>query len=101
MWTVLTGFSLESFLYGFVVPILPYIFEDRNNVDPSDTQRLIYQVLTLYGGASVVSGIAIGQLADRAKSRKVPLVLGLGIAFVGTLIFAAASRCMHHLYIVI
>ncbi|OJJ33487.1 hypothetical protein ASPWEDRAFT_115097 [Aspergillus wentii DTO 134E9] len=88
---ITTALFAESFLYGFIVPILPFILEDRSHVDPADTQRLTYQVLTLYGGVAVVSGIVIGQLADRAKSRKLPLIVGLGIAFVGTLVLATAT----------
>lgn len=85
--------SLENFLYGFVVPILPYILEIRNHVDPADTQRLTYQILTLYGAIAVVAGIVIGQLADKSKSRKLPLVLGLAFALLGTAVFAASTKC--------
>ena len=85
--------SLENFLYGFVVPILPYILEIRNHVDPTDTQRLTYQILTLYGATAVVAGIVIGQLADKLKSRKLPLVLGLLFALLGTAVFATSTKC--------
>ena len=85
--------SLEDFLYGFVVPILPYILEIRNHVDPTDTQRLIYQILTLYGATAVAAGIVIGQLADKSESRKLPLVSGLAFALLGTTVFATATKC--------
>ncbi|KAH8205722.1 hypothetical protein TruAng_000216 [Truncatella angustata] len=83
---------IESFLYSFVVPILPYLLEVRNHVDPRDTVRLTYQILTSYGIVAVISGIAIGQSADHIKSRKLPLVLGLGVAFVGTVTLACATQ---------
>ncbi|KAK6523517.1 hypothetical protein TWF281_001498 [Arthrobotrys megalospora] len=82
----------ESFLYGFIVPILPEILQGRNGVDPSDIQRVTYQILTLYGGVSVGSAVFIGELADRAGSRRVPLVIALGIALVGTLTLAASTK---------
>ncbi|KAK5991483.1 putative MFS-type transporter C18.02-like protein [Cladobotryum mycophilum] len=82
----------ESFLFGFVVPILPYILEDRNHVAPEDIQRLTYQILTTYGAVAVASGLFIGQLADLAKSRQMPLIIGLGIAFTGTALLAASTN---------
>ena len=65
--------SLENFLYGFVVPILPYILEIRNHVDPTDTQRLIYQILTLYG-ATAVAGFLL-QLTGYWPTWSVVLVI--------------------------
>ncbi|PLB46584.1 MFS general substrate transporter [Aspergillus steynii IBT 23096] len=100
-WRSSTGFIVscisialfaEAFLYSFVVPILPYILEDRNHVSPSAVQRLTYQVLTLYGAVAVVAGILIGHVGDRIKSRRVPLILGLGLAFAGTLLLAISTR---------
>ncbi|KID80719.1 uncharacterized protein G6M90_00g006490 [Metarhizium brunneum] len=81
----------ESFLYSFIIPILPYMLEERNHVDPSDIQRLTYQILTLYGVVSLVSSIFIGQLADLATTRKMPLVAALVVAIIGTLAVAAAT----------
>lgn len=85
---------LESFLYSFIIPILPYMLEERNHVDPSDIQRLTYQILTLYGVVSLVSSIFIGQLADLATTRKMPLVAALVVAIIGTLAVAAATDGM-------
>ncbi|KAK6078389.1 MFS amine [Seiridium cupressi] len=76
----------------FIVPILPYLLEVRNHVDPHDTQRLSYQILTLHGAVSCVSGFTIGQIADRFQSRKTPLIIGLGLAFVGTALLASATH---------
>ncbi|KAF9892658.1 hypothetical protein FE257_001060 [Aspergillus nanangensis] len=100
-WRSSTGFIIsciiialfvENFRYGFVVPMLPYILEDRNHVEPSDTQRLIYLVLTVYGAVAVISGLLVGYWADRIKSRKSPLILGLSVALVGTIVLATATK---------
>ncbi|KAL3480961.1 major facilitator superfamily domain-containing protein [Aspergillus californicus] len=82
----------ESFLYGFIVPILPFILEDRNHVDPADIQRVTYEVFAVYGAVAVLSGIAIGYAADQVSSRRTPLILGLEIAFVGTTALATATK---------
>jgi MFS family permease len=73
--------------------MLPFILENRNHVDPSDIQRLTYQVFTVYGAVAVVSGMIIGYLADQIRSRKLPMILGLVIAFVGTAALATATKC--------
>jgi MFS family permease len=54
---------------------------------------LTYQVLTIYGAVAVISGLLIGHWADRIKSRRTPLVLGLGVALVGTIVLATATKC--------
>ncbi|KAB8271470.1 major facilitator superfamily domain-containing protein [Aspergillus minisclerotigenes] len=80
----------ESFLYGYVVPILPYLLEDRNHIDPSKTLTFTYIILTSYGIMCVLSAMAVGPLADRAKTRRGPLLIALSIAFLGTLVLATA-----------
>ncbi|KAK6499006.1 hypothetical protein TWF481_011575 [Arthrobotrys musiformis] len=82
----------ETFLYGFIVPILPEILQDRNHVDPSDIQRITYQLLTLYGAVSMVCSVFIGELADRAGTRQTPLIVALGIALVGTFLLAVSTQ---------
>ncbi|KAK6540422.1 hypothetical protein TWF694_009218 [Orbilia ellipsospora] len=84
----------ETFLYDFIVPILPYILEQRNGVDPDDIQKLTYQILTVYGVVLVFSGPFIGQWADKAKTRRTPLIISLAVSIVGTVILAAST----HLY---
>ncbi|KAF3136172.1 hypothetical protein TWF703_005817 [Orbilia oligospora] len=82
----------ETFLYGFIVPILPEILQDRNNVPPGDIQRVTYQLLTIYGAIAMVSSMLIGELADRASSRQTPLIIALAVAFVGTLTLALSTK---------
>ncbi|KAK6513729.1 hypothetical protein TWF506_008168 [Arthrobotrys conoides] len=82
----------ETFLYGFIVPILPEILQDRNHVDPADIQRVTYQLLSTYGAVAMVSSTIIGELADRAGSRQTPLIISLAVAFVGTLTLAVSTK---------
>ncbi|KAK9777649.1 putative Major facilitator superfamily domain-containing protein [Seiridium cardinale] len=89
---IIVCITTALFSGDFIVPILPYFLEVRNHVDPHDTQRLSYQILTLHGAVSCVSGFTIGQIADRFKSRKTPLIIGLGLAFVGAALLASATH---------
>ncbi|OAL75562.1 hypothetical protein A7D00_1161 [Trichophyton violaceum] len=91
---VVTLFA-ETFTHGFVIPILPYILEKRNNVDPKDTQQFTYLILTTYGATAVVSGPVIGQLTDRFKYPKIILAVGLGIALLGTVVLATSTNLIN------
>ncbi|KAL4885818.1 major facilitator superfamily domain-containing protein [Aspergillus karnatakaensis] len=80
----------ESFLFGFVVPILPYMLETRLRHDPADTQNFTTTLLTLYGVVSLVSAPCIAHFADKTPSRKVPLLLSLTACALGTGLVACA-----------
>ncbi|KAL3468998.1 major facilitator superfamily domain-containing protein [Aspergillus californicus] len=80
----------ETFLFGFVVPILPYMLETRLHVDPSRTQTFTTTLLTLYGIVSLVSSPFIAHFADKTPSRKTPLLLSLSACAFGTLLVACA-----------
>lgn len=89
-------FCSETFCYGFIVPILPYMVEKRNHIDPSKTQQVTYLLLMCYGIVSTISSIFIGQLADRCQSRKGPLILSLIITLIGTVVLAVSQNCKFH-----
>lgn len=84
----------ETFLYGFLVPIVGTIFQDRLHVDPSRTQQLTSAVLAIHGAISVVSGPIIGHFADRTPNRKTPLLISLASCIVGTALVAAARSVL-------
>ncbi|KAG0155643.1 hypothetical protein PDIDSM_2816 [Penicillium digitatum] len=86
--TVSIALFIELFLYGFQVPMLPYLFEDRLHKDPSQTQRLTAGILTLHGLVSAVSGPLIGHYADKMPNRRTPLLLSLAGCVMGTLLVA-------------
>ncbi|KAL6233065.1 major facilitator superfamily domain-containing protein [Aspergillus navahoensis] len=80
----------ECFLFGFAVPILPYMLETRLHVDPSRTQNFITTLLTVYGAVSLISAPFIAHFADKTPSRKVPLLLSLFACASGTVLVACA-----------
>ncbi|KAE8356229.1 major facilitator superfamily domain-containing protein [Aspergillus coremiiformis] len=87
--TIIIALFTETFLYGFVVPILGYMLEDRLRMDPSKTLRMTTVVQTLHGFMSLVSAPVIAHFADRTPNRKVPLLLSLAGSLVGTLLVAS------------
>ncbi|KAL4933243.1 MFS transporter [Aspergillus undulatus] len=83
----------ECFLFGFVVPILPYMLEQRLHLDPSRTQTSTTALLTTYGLISLISAPFIAHFADKTPSRKIPLLLSLAACATGT-ILVACSRAI-------
>ncbi|GME53332.1 membrane transporter protein [Neofusicoccum parvum] len=66
--TVAIGLFTDLFLYGLIVPILPYMLHDRLDVPKSDTQPYVSGLLTAYAAASVLFSPVAGVLADRIFS---------------------------------
>ncbi|KAE8382676.1 major facilitator superfamily domain-containing protein [Aspergillus bertholletiae] len=87
--TIIIALFAETFLYGFVVPILSYMLEDRLRMDPSQTQRMTTATLTVHGFSSLVSAPIIAHFADRTPNRKTPLLISLAGCFAGTLLVAS------------
>lgn len=81
----------ECFIFGFVVPILPYMLETRLHLDPSRTQHFTTTLLTIYGAVSLVSAPFIAHFADKTPSRKIPLLLSLSACASGTVLVACAK----------
>ncbi|KAJ5467233.1 hypothetical protein N7475_004985 [Penicillium sp. IBT 31633x] len=91
-WFIVSTISIalfaETFLYGFLVPILGYMFESRLHTDPSQTQYLTSTILALHGFCCAVSGPLIGHFADKSSNRKSLLLMSLGGCVVGTVMVA-------------
>ena len=75
--TVGIGLFTDLFLYGLVVPILPFILQDRVGQPPGQTQSSVSGLLAAYAGASVLFSPPAGIIADRTSTRQVPFLLGL------------------------
>lgn len=82
--------DIETFLFGFLVPILSYMLEGRLHLDPSQTQPLTSALCTIHGFFGLVSAPVIAHFDDKSSNRKIPLVAALVGCFVGTLMIALA-----------
>ncbi|OGM42567.1 MFS multidrug transporter [Aspergillus bombycis] len=81
----------DVFLYTFIVPILPYILENRLGLDVSLTQRMSFALLALSAVASLVCSPFIGHYADKMSSKKILLLGSLAAALFSTVILAIAT----------
>ncbi|KAJ5087594.1 hypothetical protein N7456_011210 [Penicillium angulare] len=88
--TIAIALFAETFLYGFLVPILEYMFQDRLHTDPSQTQMLTSAILGLHGLLAMLSGPIIGHFADKRPNHKFTLLCSLGFCILGTCMVAGA-----------
>lgn len=87
--TVGMGAFTDLFLYGLIVPVLPFLLKDRVAVPDAQIQGTISMLLAVYAAASCLTSPIAGVLADKfAKSRQVPFTLSLGMLAAATVMFA-------------
>ena len=84
----------ETFLYGFLTPILSYMLEERLHLSPSQTQTYTTALLATHGFIGLVSAPIVAHLAEKTPSQKKPLLIALAGCFIGTLMIALASSGM-------
>jgi len=86
--TVAIGLFTDLFLYGLVVPILPFMLQDRLDVPQDKVQSSVSSLLAAYAGASVVFSLPAGWIADRTNARQTPFLAGLAALLAATIMLA-------------
>ncbi|KAI0878233.1 major facilitator superfamily domain-containing protein [Hypoxylon argillaceum] len=86
--TVAIGLFTDLFLYGLVVPVLPFMLRSRLSVPDDQIQSYVSNLLAAYAGASVVSSLPAGWIADRTNSRQAPFLSGLAALLAATIMLA-------------
>ena len=89
--TVAVGLFTDLFLYGLIVPILPFMLRDRVDLPDSKIQSYVSILLAAYAGASVVMSLPAGYIADKVKTRQAPFLCGL-FALLGATIMLALGQ---------
>ncbi|KAH8704866.1 putative MFS multidrug transporter [Talaromyces proteolyticus] len=98
MLTVMMATLSASFLYGFIVPILPYMLEQRMQIHHTKTQRFISTLLAEGSFVSIIVSPGIGYLADQLSSKKILLISSIVASFLST-IFLALAESVYVLFI--
>ncbi|KAL1304244.1 hypothetical protein AAFC00_000661 [Neodothiora populina] len=75
--TVAIGLFADMFMYGLIVPILPFMLEDRVHLPKDQVQSAVAGLLASYAGASVLFCPIAGFVADKTSTRQLPFLLGL------------------------
>ncbi|KAI1464889.1 MFS general substrate transporter [Daldinia caldariorum] len=86
--TVAVGLFTDLFLYGLVVPVLPFMLRNRLSMPEDEIQSYVSNLLAAYAGASVVSSVPAGCIADRMSSRRTPFLSGLAALLAATIMLA-------------
>ncbi|KAF1347796.1 major facilitator superfamily domain-containing protein [Delphinella strobiligena] len=89
--TVGVGLFTDLFLYGLVVPILPFMLEERVDLPKDQVQSAVAGLLASYAGASVVFSPIAGILADKTSTRQGPFLLGLTALLLATILLFSGS----------
>ena len=69
-----------------MVPILPFILEDRISLPQEQIQSNVSGLLAAYAAASVIFSPPAGVLADRLPTRQLPFLAGLLSLLLATLL---------------
>jgi MFS family permease len=75
--TICIAVFTDIFLYGVVVPVIPFAIQNRAGVAADSVQSWVSVLLAVYGAALLVSSPICGWYADRSSSRRAPLLFGL------------------------
>ncbi|KZF24304.1 MFS general substrate transporter [Xylona heveae TC161] len=75
--TICMAVFTDIFLYGIIVPVIPFALSERASVAEKDIQKWVSVLLAVYGAALLAFSPISGWFADQSSSRRWPLVLGL------------------------
>lgn len=86
--TVAIGLFTDLFLYGLIVPVMPFMLHRRLSIPEDQIQSYVSGLLAAYAGASVLFAFPAGWVADRTNSRQAPFLSGLASLLVATIMLA-------------
>ncbi|BFZ58285.1 hypothetical protein PYCC9005_005347 [Savitreella phatthalungensis] len=67
----------DLFLYGLIVPVLPFVLKDRLGLPDGDLQKTTSILLGIYAGSTVITSPLAGIISDKTPNRQLPFFLGL------------------------
>ncbi|KAJ3486999.1 hypothetical protein NLG97_g6504 [Lecanicillium saksenae] len=83
IYTVSIALWTDLFLYSLVVPILPFLLQDRLDLPQSQIQSYVSGLLATFAAASFGFSPVIGYISDLVSTRQAPFFLGL-LALLGS-----------------
>ncbi|KAF7953110.1 hypothetical protein EAE96_006329 [Botrytis aclada] len=89
--TICVAVFTDIFLYGIIVPVVPFSLTSRAGVPEHSVQSWISVLLAVYGAALLVGSPISGWYADHSSSRRLPLLIGL-FAMVGSTVMLCLAK---------
>ncbi|KAJ6183845.1 hypothetical protein N7519_005146 [Penicillium mononematosum] len=77
MFVVAFATGTDIFMYGLIVPVTPTALKERVGIPEDNIQSWTSILLALYSAALLAFAPVVGYIADRAESRRWPLLVGL------------------------
>ncbi|KAJ5814383.1 uncharacterized protein N7503_001133 [Penicillium pulvis] len=82
----------DTFVYGIIIPILPFLLIGHGNVGSGDVQKWTSVLLASYGVALLLGAPTIGWFCDRFRLQKATLVGGSIAMALATVLFISADN---------
>lgn len=96
--TICVAIFTDIFLYGIIVPVIPFALTTRCRVAESDVQHWVSVLLAVYGASLLACSPPCGWLADRSSSRRLPMLAGL-LALAGATLMLCFGRTVEVLIV--
>ncbi|ORY15743.1 major facilitator superfamily domain-containing protein [Clohesyomyces aquaticus] len=90
--TVALAVFTDMFLYGVIVPVVPFSLQERSHVSEDRVQYWVSVLIAIYGASLLAFSPICGWLADHTSSRRSPLLLGLLALLGATVMLDAGSK---------
>ncbi|KAF1986342.1 MFS general substrate transporter [Aulographum hederae CBS 113979] len=81
----------DIFLYGLIVPMLPFALAERVGLSGNDIQRWNSILLASYGASILLGSLLFGWIGDQTKTRQLPFLLGVAVVGGATVLFSLAT----------
>ncbi|KAF2754613.1 MFS general substrate transporter [Pseudovirgaria hyperparasitica] len=92
IFTIGMGMFSDLFLYSLIVPVIPFLLQDRIGSSPDQLQSLTSTLLSTYALASMISSPIAGLLADKvAETRQGPFLVSLSALMMATVLLAVGQ----------
>ncbi|KAJ5528526.1 hypothetical protein N7527_001919 [Penicillium freii] len=82
----------DTFVYGIIVPILPFLLLGHGNMPSKDVQKWSSVLLATYGVALLLGSPVVGYFCDKYRTWKAPLISGFIAMALATALFMSASN---------
>ncbi|KAF2432439.1 MFS amine transporter [Tothia fuscella] len=82
----------DVFVYGLVVPVMPFALTQRLGVKEEDVQIWNSVLLGVLGFAIVIGALGFGYLSDHISNRRLPFTAGLLALGSSTVLFALSTN---------
>ncbi|KAL8785682.1 MAG: hypothetical protein Q9213_003241 [Squamulea squamosa] len=89
--TVCVAIFTDAFLYGVVVPVLPFSLRERSGVPEDQVQWWNSFIFAVFGGAILIGSPICGWVADRTSERSISFYTGLIVLGAATVLFGLAK----------